>query len=305
MESPEDILLSRWLEKSISAEELEQLQELYNLHDLSQVLHKQSELDFEVSSSEDLWNQLSAKLESPKVVSPKNSISRFVFLGALLLLIAGLAYYFFVIDKNKDIQIDAPIGKETKHLIADNTEIILSPGSSIRYNNDIWSEQRNVYLSGHAYFDVTKGVTFIVSTDMANVEVLGTQFEVWENGEDMKVSCFEGKVKVSKVNVERIINAGEYVTIDESIISEVRKHDLSTAEFLKDRYYYEKIKLKKLALEIERYYDYVVELDIQDTGVIYSGVLMLKDIDKACSIIANALSLKYDHTPKKIRFYKE
>jgi len=50
-------------------------------------------------------------------------------------------------------------------------------------------------LFGKAYFDVDKGKTFTVKTDLGTVQVLGTRFDVESRDSIFKVVCYEGSVK--------------------------------------------------------------------------------------------------------------
>ena len=85
----------------------------------------------------------------------------------------------------------------------------------------------------------------------------------------------------------------------------IATHSLQNAEFLGSRYSYQRISLLSLASEIERYYDIDVTLDGIDNKKYFSGVLILDDVDKASSYIAETLDIKYERTLQGITFFQE
>lgn len=65
-------------------------------------------------------------------------------------------------------------------MLADSTRVWLNAGSELRYPEVFGKNERKVYLTGEAYFEVAKDLhsPFIVKTEKAEIEVLGTHFNV-------------------------------------------------------------------------------------------------------------------------------
>jgi len=87
-------------------------------------------------------------------------------------------------------------------LLADGSEVILSPNSSIRFYEPFVSDNRRpVYLSGKALFKVAgdEGRPFTVYSDKLVTTVLGTSFTVQSFTESrvIKVKLHDGKVQVA------------------------------------------------------------------------------------------------------------
>lgn len=82
--------------------------------------------------------------------------------------------------------------------LPDHSKATLSQHSTITYNKDFEGELREVKLSGEAFFKVTHNPhkPFIVHTELADVRVVGTAFNVAINGNTIGVSVSEGKVLV-------------------------------------------------------------------------------------------------------------
>ncbi|TLP71842.1 FecR family protein [Maribacter sp. ACAM166] len=78
-------------------------------------------------------------------------------------------------------EIIVPNGKTFKLVLSDGSKVHLNAGSSLRFPiNFIENNNRQVFLKGEAFFDVTKNEEspFLVNAEGINVEVLGTQFSV-------------------------------------------------------------------------------------------------------------------------------
>lgn len=99
--------------------------------------------------------------------------------------------------------INVPYGKRFDVILSDGTHVFLNAGTSLRYPvKFIDGLQRDVYLTGEAYFDVTedKNHPFIVHADNMNVEVLGTKFNISHYAEDQNINTVlvEGAVNLYK-----------------------------------------------------------------------------------------------------------
>lgn len=97
--------------------------------------------------------------------------------------------------------LNVPYGKRFQLLLSDGTNVHLNAGTTLKYPVQfIEGQQRKVYLSGEAYFDVRRNEAspFIVNSDELNVEVLGTQFNVSSYPEDSssEVVLVEGSVNL-------------------------------------------------------------------------------------------------------------
>lgn len=92
--------------------------------------------------------------------------------------------------------------------LCDNTRVWLNANSVLKYPNEFQGEHRSVYLEGEAYFEVAKNTTqpFIVHTGRAEIEVLGTRFNVNVPQEGPCVTTLvEGCVKVRGKKKDSVI----------------------------------------------------------------------------------------------------
>lgn len=96
-------------------------------------------------------------------------------------------------------EIHCPVGMRSHVVLPDGTNLWLNAGSKVRYGIPFTRENREVELSGEAFLDVVKNEQspFVVKAGNAEVEVLGTQFNVnaYPESENIEVALKEGKVK--------------------------------------------------------------------------------------------------------------
>lgn len=99
--------------------------------------------------------------------------------------------------------LSVPYGKRFELKLSDGTVVTLNAGSSLKYPvNFISGQNRQVFLKGEAFFNVTKDENhpFIVNANNIDVKVLGTKFNVSSYSEDENISTVlvEGSVDVSR-----------------------------------------------------------------------------------------------------------
>jgi transmembrane sensor len=118
----------------------------------------------------------------------------------LVLTVAGL-YISNSIRKTTVSELIAPRGQKSKAILEDGTVVWLNSGSSIHYTNNYNRRNREVNLTGEAYFDVSKNkkLPFIVKSSDLVIEALGTTFNLmaYPDDEIIAITLIEGKVQVS------------------------------------------------------------------------------------------------------------
>lgn len=107
-------------------------------------------------------------------------------------------------DANEPIAINTiatPRGGQYQVILPDGTRVWLNAASSLKFPTRFTGNSRNVEITGEAYFEVTKNAAlpFKVKTDRAEIEVLGTHFNVMAYSDEniMKTTLIEGAVNVT------------------------------------------------------------------------------------------------------------
>jgi len=114
-----------------------------------------------------------------------------IFLLALL----PVGAYLYIDSLPKWVEITA--GTEIKEIrLPDFSQITLAPHSSLKYDSRHFSEKRDVEMKGKAFFQIfhDAGHPFTVRNKWSRVKVLGTEFQVDGNSEEIIASVESGKV---------------------------------------------------------------------------------------------------------------
>ena len=174
-----------------------------------------------ISSKKEIWMRLeqqidiSSEPEKVKKISIPNSrrISYPRFVGTFLLI--ALIYTPITRTLNT-ININSDLGIRKKVIsLSDGSKIYLNAGSELSYSKDYDSENRKISLNGEAYFDVKRGINpFIISTEYAEITVLGTKFNVRSRDDGFEVGVNEGAVKVQNDLQSMEISQGEQIDVN-------------------------------------------------------------------------------------------
>ncbi|MCV9927593.1 FecR domain-containing protein [Flavobacterium sp. LS1R49] len=280
-------LLAKWLNNDLSPDELaefeaspdfEKYQKIKNYTDHLEV----DDLD-ENSMLSDILNQ---KKVTPRVVP---LYKKWMFqIAAVLVLALGItfAFNFFVPQTQK-----ADFGERTTFLLPDNSEVVLNSLSEINYKKWNWDNNRFLKLKGEAYFRVAKGRRFEVQTDLGNVTVLGTRFNVKARKNRFDVVCYEGRVKVNYGDTQILLTHGQSVTFENgkqfnTVVSAPKP------EWMDNQIAFYQENIKSLLDEVQRQYNITIELNAKDTTSLFTGKLPTKDLDVALQIISTTYHLE-------------
>lgn len=152
-------------------------------------------------STQKAWKKVESRIANQeKVVPIQRPKSRLQFLAyaASLALIIGSALFYI---NNKDEVYSSSDG-QLAVVLEDNSSIDLNSASELQVLSDFNDKERRVKLSGEAFFDIAKNKEkpFVIETDLVEVKVLGTSFNVNENKDSVVVTVASGIVQVSDVN---------------------------------------------------------------------------------------------------------
>ena len=102
-----------------------------------------------------------------------------------------------------------PQGCEFNIVLADGSRVWLNAGSSLRYPEAFSRDERKVFLSGEAYFEVEhdESTPFIVNTEVMDLQVLGTSFNIkaYDNENTVVTTLVSGKIRQEFPNVGKKI----------------------------------------------------------------------------------------------------
>ena len=151
-----------------------------------------------------------------------------------------------------------PRGMNQQLTLTDGTQVWLNAESTLEYPETFEGKpNREVYLKGEAYFEVTKNASqpFRVKTDALETLVLGTSFNVRAySKEDTQVTLVEGSVKVSdKHQGELHLQPGEH-TNQKLNKTKVEKAD-DYHSWAEGMFYFDNTELVEIMRELGRWYN--------------------------------------------------
>ncbi len=128
--------------------------------------------------------------------------------AAMVLLIMSVGLGWWRYQANADLTYQTAYGKIQEIQLTDGSVVTLNANSSLKVADDLSSSSvREVWLEGEAYFDIAKrkGAKFIVHTAEAQIQVLGTEFNVNTRREQTNVVLHEGKVQLQANNQSAVV----------------------------------------------------------------------------------------------------
>lgn len=225
----------------------------------------------------------------------------------------------------KDSVTVAMNGERKKIILPDSTEVHLNSGSSLVYNKDFGGNNREVWLTGEAFFEVTKDAAhpFLVNTSRMMVKVLGTVFNVkaYNTKEDIETTVVEGKVEVSlKEDAEKkvILLPNEKISLRNGSIAKEdgHAHTLSTplnyevqtvkpdkkettmpeeAVWVKEKVVFTQEPLEIVALKMERWYNVHIHFkDDKMKDILMTGDFDNVSLDEAMHVLQIMVGFEYD-----------
>ena len=171
-------------------------------------------------------------------------------------------------------------GGQYQVILPDGTKVWLNAASSLKYPTEFRGKERNVELTGEAYFEVAKNATmpFHVQSAGQTVRVLGTHFNInaYEDEGVIKTTLLEGSIQITYQQAKVLIKPGEQARVvagspDKIIVDE--NADTDGAVAWKDGYFqFNHADIRTVMRQISRWYDVTVK---------YEGSVSSKDFGGA------------------------
>lgn len=349
-------LIIGFLSGNISSDEMRQLEELLNNSEENQQLFLEikdawiASSSFEPDSSglnkNQSWEKVRTSINSGIIHEPiKQKVSEYKFLRtiriaagwAALLAIGSLLTVLIITQRERKASssicvISTPLGSRSQIILPDGTQVWLNAGTTIRYPGNFSGSQRDLYLSGEAFFKVKtdRSRPFIVHTAKLNIKAIGTTFNVKAYPTENKVSTtlVEGIVKLEDYGTsekkfsytlkpnqkltyytsepkkeEKVmgkIKAAEEVLLKGTsistpvIVSKIidTKHSTSWKD---KRWIIDGENLDDLAIMLERRYDIKVNIESEELKIYkFSGTIENETMEQVLNYLSITTPLKYE-----------
>ncbi len=213
--------INDWLEEDI--ENLKTLEEVYNIYSISSVLPSPMTPD-----TNKAWQKVNRKISWKKI-----RINSLVYHSKHMLLIAAMVVFCLMIAgiinsqirrHQEDLQFTEIVtqpGQKTSVTLPDGSRVWLNSSSVLKYPVSFNKKEREVSLSGEAFFEVHKDKSklFCVKTGRLWVGVHGTSFNIqcYPDDDSQKVTVAEGIVGIS----DRSKEVGRLTKGEQAVLNEM------------------------------------------------------------------------------------
>lgn len=202
--------MEQWLENDANKAEFEAIKEIWDF--------TPDEVEVDVNKA---WSKVSPQIEEDVISIDRPATNRpyLAWAAGLALIVAVSATLWFNASPE---MMNIESGNQLAVVeLSDGSTVTLSESSSLKYSENFEDDTRDVWLTGVGYFEVAKneGQPFIVHTDVGDVRVVGTAFEVDARGqtEALSVEVEEGIVQVEVKEAEPArVTAGQVLKVSPS-----------------------------------------------------------------------------------------
>ena len=151
------------------------------------------------------WNELNSRILKAKAkrIISWQEIGRIAAIFIVALFLGGLGYHFLsknaVLNSEQQyVEYVSPLGSRSFVQLSDGSKVWLNSGSTLKYQSSYGTNNRDLLLTGEAFFEVekNKNLPFVVKTSEINITALGTKFNVKAYSEEktIETTLIEGSV---------------------------------------------------------------------------------------------------------------
>ncbi len=254
-------------------------------------------------SKDERWDRISERL----YLTPE-SFSRSEERGAgwkwtSLAVAVALTVGFFYLWNSWQVQtMISPRGSRITATLPDGSKVNLNAETTIEFDERGWDEKRELQLTGEAFFEVIeKDAPFLVKTEYATTEVLGTSFNVKARGNVVEVACVTGKVSVrsSRGSHEPVTLSPGLATLVVGDSGPRQPYAFGADEktgWTQGALHFRSKPLAAVFHEIARQFDVTITLEATIENADFTGRIELGDVTRALEFVCLTSGLSFRST---------
>jgi ferric-dicitrate binding protein FerR (iron transport regulator) len=224
------------------------------------------------------------------------------------LLLGGAAIYFLLLPSRNTIT--TPYAAIKTVVLPDSSEVVLNANSTIRFYPDWQKHARKVWVEGEAFFKVRPATgrevsPFKVYTDEAEIEVLGTEFNVKSIDHSTGVMLRNGKVnfRIPGRRAATVMRPADYCFYNSTkgrIITRTVNPALYTS-WMEHKYRFQETPAREICQTLKEYfgYDFTIKRPALAEQRI-SGTLELQDEQLLMSVLSDLLGATVNKNGEKV-----
>ncbi len=273
------------------------------------------------------WANLQKKLSKPDLNLKTRIFRSPIFrAAAMIVLVAGIGLVTYKSVQTPQSKLDLPIKQVIAETVIhpasfsvttlpDGSVVKLNAGTKIEYPEVFGSGKRIVKLAGEAFFNVQRDTLhpFVIETEHASVEVLGTSFNVsaYPNAKIVEVHVETGKVKLTQLlkgkfeTNSALLPAGErgWIKIEEGEIGHMPIISKNYSSWITRKVSFQRTPLVEAFSILENTYHVRIVMESPEIGQIpYTANFADLELDYIIKVIARTHQLKATRNGEEIVF---
>lgn len=288
----DNAFLARWIAGDLSPQELEKFQKSDDYPVLKRINDASQNLKAPTFNDQALLSKLQ-ELNNSQSTRPKGKVVKLIPNWAYAAAAVVIAFGVFYVMTMKS-HFDTGFSEQLSVVLPDNSEVKLNANSHLDYKTIGWKSNRALQLNGEAFFDVEKGESFKVLTDVGMVEVLGTEFNVISRDSYFEVQCMEGKVRVTSavLNKNVILLPGDAVRVVNNSLEEW-DFALTESNWTLGESTFKNTPINQVLMSLENQFDITLDKSNIDSNKRFTGAFTHKDLKLALKTVSVPMGLSY------------
>lgn len=235
---------------------------------------------------------------------------RYVAVACLVVVVflsASLYIGIKIGQPNMAEQIYSNWGGKSEVALPDGSNVWIHSATSLAYNTNYYSKNRNVRLTGEAYFNIVhdKDHPFVVETEGMKIVVHGTKFNVesFPGSENTFVSLKEGMVALETKAETRFLQPGEVGTFNKRNGQlQVEKGDIELAvSWACNQIVFNNRSLKEICPLLSKWYNVKIHLDPElRTDYKYTFTLKNEPLEEIMRIMSRIHPIGYKFNDENV-----
>ena len=266
------------------------------------------------------WNNLYVRLEQDGLLNDKKEVRQSLFRPvvlklavSLVILIGATLFIFRDLYTSQTDMLTLHNSEEASSFVTtleDGSVVYLAGNSSLSYPKHFQKSKREVFLKGDAYFEISKRnkSSFVIGTDLINIEVLGTSFNVKisdNSSPSLSVNTGEVLVTLKKDGQSTRLIAGETVLIHPDHLQTIQTQDLEQFTRYSNRMHFKDERLEDVIRVINRNIDGLqLEVSPELKERLLTATFSKNSPESMAQLICMALNLKFSQQQNTIRIYE-
>jgi transmembrane sensor len=202
--------------------------------------------------------------------------------------------------------ISTPKGGQYQLELPDGSQVWLNATSSIHFPTSFIGNERRIEVTGEAYFEIARdpNMPFIVSVNNAEVQVLGTHFNVnaYDDEDNVKTTLLEGSVKFVNDGNTNILKPGQQAQLTkEGMIKVVSNVDVDEVVAWKNGMFdFDNARIETVMRQLSRWYDVEIEYKGKNDDLFIAEMRRKINLSDALKALELTGKVKFDIQGKKI-----